>query len=306
MPNSSKQAKQPSRVFVKAQDWDATDDIDWFSMWTPLALSHFRSVTVAGSSYTDSIGFKAAESLYSDVLGVNIRLIAPPRTGQPEITIHFFTRGHEGTTTIWKETRGRWLIKQVCDYLAKAMPKTGYWSGNGVVEVLMDHRLKAKLIKPLAMGLNKHRDSRDCAFIYSAKATDDDKPVMDVFKLTKEDFRHAREDDAIAQFVMRGAIRNLDDDGPYAIYLYNEGQAERLRDHLLKIGFTNIELVPVDAAGIMDEPKPVGGKRGATVEERTAKANAAKEKDAARKAVEAGSRRKSRRTHAGGHGREAP
>ena len=124
-----KQAKQPDRVFVKTQQWDATDDLEWFSMWTPLSLAHFKSVQVAGSSYTDSIGFKTAESLFSDLFGVTIRKIAPPRTGQPSIDIHFFTRGHEGTTTIWKESPGRLLIKRVCDHLAKKLPRTGYWSG---------------------------------------------------------------------------------------------------------------------------------------------------------------------------------
>ena len=87
-----KQAKRPDRVFVKTASWDATDDIDWFSMWTPLSLAHFASVQVAGSSYTDSVGFKAAESLFSDLLGITIRPIKPSRTGQPTIAIHYFTR----------------------------------------------------------------------------------------------------------------------------------------------------------------------------------------------------------------------
>lgn len=277
-----KQASQPDRVFVKTTSWEATDDIDWFSMWTPLSLSHFASVQVAGSSYTDSVGFKAAESLFGDLLGVKIRQIGEPRTGQPPITIHFFTRGHEGTTTFWKTSPGRLMIKKVCDHLGKKLPKSGYWSGNGVVEVLMDHRLKAKFIKPLAMGLNKHRAAKDCAFIYSAKATGDDAPVMEVFKLTEDDIRHAREDDAIAQFAMRGAIRNIEFDGAYAIYLYSESQAERLRDHLLKIGFTTVELVPVDEAGIMSAKRPKAGRRAPTPEERAAKLAGRQAKDAER------------------------
>ena len=31
-----KQAANPARVFVRTPNWDALDDIDWFSMWTPL------------------------------------------------------------------------------------------------------------------------------------------------------------------------------------------------------------------------------------------------------------------------------
>jgi hypothetical protein len=283
-----KQASQPDRVFIKATSWDATDDIEWFSMWTPLSLSRFASVQVAGSSYTESVGFKAAKSLFSDLLAVKIREIAERRKGQPAIDIYFFTRGHEGTTTFWKTSPGRLMVKQVCDCLGKKMPKTGFWSGNEIVEILMDHRLKAKFIKPLAMGLNKHRTAKDCAFIYSAKATGDDTPVMEVFKLTEDDIRHAREDDAIAQFAMRGAIRNIEFGDAYAIYLYSESQAERLRDHLLKIGFTNVELVALDEAGIMDENRPKAGRKPPTAEQKAAKEEARRLADTERKKAQRG------------------
>ena len=212
---------------------------------------------------------------------------------QPAITIYFFTRGHEGTTTFWKTSPGRLMVKHVCDHLGKKLLKSGYWSGNGVVEVLMDHRLKAKFIKPLAMGLNKHRAAKDCAFIYSAKSTNDDKAVMEVFKLTEDDIRHAREDDAVAQFVMRGALRDGAYDGPYAIYLYSESQAERLRDHLIKIGFTTVELAPVDEAGIMDSKRPKSGRRAPTPEEIQAKERKRLDDDAARKRDERADKAKS-------------
>ena len=263
-----KQVARPDRVFVKTTDWDAKDDIDWFSMWTPLSLSHFASVQIAGSSYTDSVGYRAARALFKDKLTFTEREIAPLRTGQPTISIHYFTEGHDGSTTFWGETEGRYCIKQVCDYLGANLPATGFWSGNEVVEHLMDHRLPAKLIRPLAMGLNKHRLSQACAFIFSGKATPQDKALKGVFGLTDDDIRKAREDDAVAQFVMRGAIRELAYDGPYAVYLYSKTQAERLRDHLVKIGFTSVETVAVTEAGIMDIRRAKTGRQERTPEER--------------------------------------
>ena len=74
-----KQAGQPDRVFVKAQSWDQTDDIKWFSMWTPLSLKHVASVQVAGSSYTKSIGYLTAKALYADILDATEREIAHRR-----------------------------------------------------------------------------------------------------------------------------------------------------------------------------------------------------------------------------------
>jgi len=66
------EARRPERVFVHATSWDEKDDIGWFSLWTPLALSEFASVVVAGSAYTDSIGFKVAQDLFEERLGVEI------------------------------------------------------------------------------------------------------------------------------------------------------------------------------------------------------------------------------------------
>lgn len=266
-----KQAARPDRVFVRTVSWDATENIDWFSMWTPLALSHFASVQIAGSSYTDSVGYLAVRELLDDLLDFSERKIAPARTAQPKISLHYFTQGHEGSTTFWETSEGRLRIKQVCDFLGGCLSERAFWSGNSCVQHLMEHRLPGSLIRPMAMGINKHREARDCAFIFSGKATPKDEPLKAAFGLTEEAIRHAREDDAVAQFVMRGAIRDLDYGGPYKIYLYSQSQAERLCDHLIKIGFSTVEVVPLEDAGLMDEIRAPARRREATPEERAAR-----------------------------------
>jgi len=288
-----KQAAQPNRTFVRAKSWDETADIDWFSMWTPLSLAHFQSVQVAGSGYTDSIGFRTARDLYSGLLGVTIRKIAPRRTGQPSIRIHFFTRGHKGTTTYWESHEGLRAIAPICDHLEAKLTKTAFWSGNKVIETVFYGRLVApNFIQPMAMGLNKCREMTACGFIFSATATADDKPLMAVFDLTKDDIERAREAEAIAQFVMRGAIRNLDYCGPYDIYLYSEVQAERLRDHLVNIGFAQVDLVAVDEAGIMELERVVGSRREPTPEELADKVAARRKADRVRKQTKSHARAK--------------
>lgn len=273
-----KQAAQPDRTFVKTTSWEAKDKIEWFSMWTPLALSDFATVQIAGSSYTDSVGYRAALALFDDRLAFTKREIAPPRKKQPSISVRYFTQGHEGTTAFWGESEGRLCIKKVCDYLAENLSESAYWSGNLVVQHLMEHRLPGRLIKPMAMGINKHRTSADCAFLFSAKATPQDGALKSVFNLTDDDIRHAREDDAVAQFIMRGAIRDLDYGGPYAVYLYSQSQAERLRDHLLRIKFTTVDVVPLVEAGLMDEVRVTRKRKEATPEELAARAERRREK----------------------------
>lgn len=246
-----KQAGKPARVFVKTPDWDATDEIDWFSMWTPLELAGFASVQIAGSSYTSSVGYLAAKAIYEDRLEFDERDVPVNRTKQPTITIHYFTDSHRGSTTFWGTSDGRRQIKQVCDHLAKSLPKVSFWSGNTVVQHLMEHRLKGELIAASAAGLNKHRRKRHCAIIFSGKATNADRGMMEVFGLTKDDIERAREDELIRQFTMRGAIRNLTFEGSYDIYVYEKVQAERLKSHFEDLKLTRAEMVGVDEAGLM-------------------------------------------------------
>jgi len=292
-----KQAGQPERVFVSTSNWDVTDEVTWFSLWTPLSLNHCASVQIAGSSYTRSIGFLAVEALFKEEFEVTIREIAPLRTAQPSITIHYFTQAHEGTSYFWQEdTQGRKMIKRVCDHLGGVLSETAYWSGNWIVEILMDHRLRADFIRPLCTGTNKKREATACAFIYSAKPKPSDSPLMEVFELSREQIVRALEGEAIAQFVMRGAIRNRDFGGEYPIYVYSRQQAEWLRDYLGEIGFTTVDVIPVDEAGIMDEvrvtsaPKPLSAEEKAAKEERAKLRDRDRQRAARAKAAEAAGR----------------
>jgi len=274
-----KQAANPARVFVRTSDWDAMDDIDWFSIWSPLELAGFASVQIAGSSYTSSVGYLGAKALFDDLLEFDERDVPVVRTHQPSITIHYFTDSHRGSTTFWEKSDGRLQIKQVCDHLAKTLPKASFWSGNTVVQQLMEHRLKGDLIKASAAGLNKHRLRQHCAIIFSGKATNADKGMMEVFGLGKEDIERAREDELIGQFAMRGAIRNLEFDGAYEIYVYEKVQADRLKAHFDKLLFINLELAPVDEAGLMKVRRKSDGP---TDQEKEAKKSDQNEKAAKR------------------------
>lgn len=246
-----KQAANPARVFVRTPNWDAMDDIDWFSIWSPLELAGFASVQIAGSSYSRGVGYLGAKALFDDLLEFDERDVPVERNGQPSISIRYFTEGHRGSTAYWDTSDGRLQIKHVCDHLAKKLPKASFWSGNTVVQHLMEHRIKGDLIAASAAGLNKHRARQHCAIIFSGKATKADKGMMAVFGLEQDHIERAREDELIRQFVMRGAIRDPAFDGAYDIYVYEKVQAERLKDHFEDLRFDTIELIPVTEAGMM-------------------------------------------------------
>lgn len=248
------QASQASRLFVDVRSW-AEKTFQWVSVWSPHVLEGLAaSVKIAGASYLTSIGALVSRTR------VNFaeRVISMPRRGMPTIRVHYFTQGHEGSTALWKTSRGRSFIVKLCDYLVANEPNLGFWSANDVVANLLEHRVPGEKIDPKVAGQNEYRDLTRCAFIYSARQTPDDAPLKALFGITDEEIQIARQDEDVLQFVMRGAVRMGDYAGPYDIYLYSRSQAERLEAQLVGSGVGTVELVPVEAAGFMYATRPSG------------------------------------------------
>lgn len=276
--NFIKAAQRPSGVFVNIVDWQDAKSFEWCSVWSPTFLRHTRSVKIAGASYLESLSFRAVNKWWAEEVLFQPREIVRHRTGCPAISIHYFTQAHDGTTKLWEESIGRRFIKAICTYLTEQEPSLGFWSGNKVVRWLMEHRVNGEPLKPKQAGVNKFESAESCAFIYSSKPLDGDAPLRSLFEITDEQILAARETEDIFQFVFRGAIRRPEYDGAYRIYLHTRRQAEALKARIEETGIAqSVELVPVDAAGIMDEK--VGrstknsGDRAPPVAERIARPN---------------------------------
>jgi hypothetical protein len=239
-------------VYVNRTEWKK--DFGWCSVWLPTALSHFASCQFAGASYPTSLGAVVAKKLLGDELTFRTEVLSANRTAHPTIRVHYFTQSHEGTSKLWSTSPGRAFIVPICDFLGKVVPPIGFWSGNGEVAILMDHRVPGGPIKPKVAGLNEWRDETSCAFIYSSKPMPGDEPLKDLFGLTDDEIRRSREDEDVIQFVMRGAIRNADFGGEYDIYVYSRRQAETLVTQLVASGVgQSVTLVPELDPGVMDK-----------------------------------------------------
>lgn len=239
-------AQRPNTVFVNTRNFSGS--FDWVSVWSPHVLESIAaSVTIAGASYESSVGALVAQ----DYVRFQKRPIPMNRTGQPLIRIHYFTQGHEGSTALWSQSEGRAFTVKLCDYLVANAPGLGFWAANEPVANLLEHRVAGLHLSPKAAGQNAHRNETSCAFIYSAQPTPQDRPLKELFRLTDNQIRIARQDEDVLQFVMRGAIRNAAYEGPYDIYLYSRSQAERLETQLTGSGVGFVELHPADA-GFMD------------------------------------------------------
>jgi hypothetical protein len=251
--NFIKAAQRPSGVFVNIVDWQDAKSFEWCSVWSPTFLRHTRSVKIAGASYLESLSFRAVKKWWAEEVLFQPREIVRHRTGFPSISIHYFTQAHDATTKLWEESIGRKFIKAICDYLTEQEPSLGFWSGNKVVRWLMEHRVNGEPLKPKQAGMNEFAAAESCAFIYSSKPLDGDAPLRSLFEITDEQILAARENEDVFQFVFRGAIRRPEYDGAYRIYLHTRRQAEALKARIEVTGIArSVELVPVDAADIMD------------------------------------------------------
>ena len=234
-----KEAERPTGVFIDDAALKAHNAFRWFSFWSPTYLSAFNDIYISASNYTGSLGYRAMAHFFPDKFDLVETDVSRPRIGQPSIEIRYFSDSHTGSTSFWDKKDGSKAIVEVTDYIVKHTPDLEFWSANSNVEKRFRGRLGGEYISPLAMGLNKFRDKTKCAFIFSAKYTPGDSPIIDVTDITAGDITEARETEAIRQFIMRGAIRNSDYTGPYLIYLYEKPQAEAIQRHLTNSGYTN-------------------------------------------------------------------
>lgn len=252
-----KLAMRPQGMFIKLTEWSQVNQgsLPWFSLWTPLELRTFESITIAGAGFLSSTAYKVMISTFAE-LDFRPSVLGKDRVTQPRVRLFYFTQGHRGSTTFWGSSEGRKCLVAAEQWLSANVPDLCFWSGNEAVRHSMEHRLPGKMVSPKVAGLNRYRDATSCAFFYSSKALPQDEVLKSVFELTDADIFAAREVEDVFQFVMRGAIRNPDFGGAYDVYLYSVDQAEHLRDIFATNGLADVELVPVSEAGIMDVSRP--------------------------------------------------
>lgn len=229
---------------------DVRKPVPWVALWRLDQLTALSSVTIAASTFIGSIAHRVWKSLYGADVVFREHRLGLARLAQPNITIHYFTQGHEGSTTFWDD-QGHDHIVAVVEWLKKNRSDLGYWSGNKDVRKQFRGRAFGKLEQPKLAGLNRLRDATSCSMIYSAKSVEDDKPIIKMFGITKDEVQASREDEDIYQFVCRGAIRDLNYGGPYDAFVYSRSQAERLAKKLADAGYDDVNCVGVEDAGIM-------------------------------------------------------
>lgn len=247
-------------TFVDLREWSdaarSRSPVRWWSMWSFTTLEACASVMMTAASFSDSIAFRSIRKFDAErvkVVEVNVSA-GTPRT-QPNVLIHYFTRC-PGSTTWWEGDEGSHCLVQISRHLER-IGFDGFWAANEGVVPYFRHRFNGTRCQPKQAGTNSLIDQTACAMVYSNKAQNSDAASIEVLGLDSEAIRSAREEEDVFQFVLRGAIRDSSYGGTYRVYLHDLHQAEALSRRLRASGITNdIEIVPVNEAGILDVQRP--------------------------------------------------
>ena len=251
-------------VAVDLRSWDEARitgrRVRWWSIWTPMALKGAATVGLAASGFRDSLLARACTKLHGDDLAIEFVDVAHgARRANPKIRVHYFTP-HRGSTAWWQSDQGSRCLVAISRHL-EGIGFDGYWSCNEAIRPYFIHRFGGDACAPRLAGTNSLRHHRAVAYIYSNKAQKADDAILEFLDLDKEAITRVREDEDIAQIVMRGAIRDPSYDGDYDIYLYDRHQAEELRDYLIEHRVSDrVRVVPVVEAGIMNVRRPRSSK----------------------------------------------
>lgn len=256
-----KHATNPRReVFVDLSAWEDARAhgrrVHWWSIWTPMSLHSCASVGITGAGFFQSLLHRACVFVHGDALAFErIDQSMSARRERPRVSIHYFTR-HPGSTTWWETHDGSRCLVRISEYLQR-IGFAGYWSSNTNIKPYFWHRFGGDAVEPRQAGTNALRHHTACAYIYSNKAQPGEHGLLELLGLNEEAVTVAREQEDIIQFVMRGSIRDPGFDGSYDIYLYDQDQAQKLRDYLINEGITDqVGVLAVEEAGVMDVERP--------------------------------------------------
>jgi hypothetical protein len=223
---------------------ESKKQVEWFSAWTLTSLKACQDVVLAAASYEISLLHHVTEALAPGAVEIEIKTITLQKTPQCRFLIHYFTKGHRGSTSYWGDfEKGGLAMKIVGRHLQSQ--KLGFWSGNNVVREQFQCFLDGEHVSPRQEGTNSLMKHTSCAFIYSSKMLPQDEIICKLADLSPADVERAREHEDIYQFVMRGAARDPEFAGDYKVFLYSLDQAEMLARLLATNGITS-ELVPIE------------------------------------------------------------
>lgn len=256
---------QGRRLHADLANWEELADgreLSWWSFWPIASASAFSEVIAIANNYTQSLSAQmeaAWEGTDANVLYERLALApALPRVARA-VTIHFFAED-PASTAVWATAEGKASLLRIADWLkgnAPQDPSQFLWSGNDVVrETLRGAALGGTEARPVQPGINAYRGIAWVAMIFSAKMLARERRALRLFQLDRSEVREAREFEALAQFTLRGSLRDPHSSAHARLCVYDRAQAEWLSAFLTKHRFAHPVSIEFENVGVVSRAIP--------------------------------------------------
>ena len=216
-------------MLINADNWlkMATKKFRVFTLFEPDHLTVFKSVTILGNRFTDSLLHRCWSKIGVQFVSVEDAVLRQPVTPIGErLEVKYFSNRKASFNYFRDEADP---LRTVQDWCRKAL-------GNYDVYYTVNSAFLGSFTFPgqerisvLAHGHNKLKDKTVGIFMAAMKGKPQEYAMIrDVFGVTKDEFDRAREYEALYQFVMRSNLRVYDSDKKVDMYVFSKAQAEFL------------------------------------------------------------------------------
>ncbi|MEG1451768.1 hypothetical protein [Brevundimonas sp.] len=230
------------------------DSFSWWSVWSFEELKHFKRVTILANAYPEKLSFKIGSIVQNVKFVPHHRPTTRHWTSRP-VTIRYFSE-ESGSRTYFESDVGQRNLSRIARWSRNAASPLTYSSKNSYIE----DNLGGTEIKPLSTGRNDLQTYDRGVFVYSAQASNDEVVLLERMtdgKITRQDIKRDRELEAIAQFALRGTLRNPTHQGTFELCLFSKEQAEETADFLVRNGYVTSEDIRLEFVDLKLEAKPV-------------------------------------------------
>jgi hypothetical protein len=240
---------ETNEVFAQVTDWAALGlkDVAWnyFSTWDVAQLADYRSVTLLGNDFKNSVFAKTVAAKNPNVFWHEIATPLRQPFARRSMEIRFFAYRHSASTSLFTTDDGQRHLRLVGDHLrATCRPAEHIWATSGSASAVGS--IFGTKLSPHQSGSNFWQSKTEASFIYTAKPKPFERTMADVMGFDGDAFWHERELEPMVQFMARTSVRDPNSTESIFLTVYDHVQAQHLKRYFDALGYVDCELKMVD------------------------------------------------------------
>lgn len=237
---------------VEASEDDMSPAWDWWSVWSPVTLSHFNRIVFMANAFDTSLTFNMMQAFH-DIEWNEIKINHRPYAKR-KVVIEYFADKHVASRYLFQSEKGRDNLRKVAEHLSDA---DKIWMTNEAYLPAL-RGVGGQKLSPIQSGSNSYQDYHQAAAIYSAKPSSEILRVLEAIGLTGDHWTESVEYETILQFMTRTSVRDADSTETVVLSVYDSRQASYLARYFNALPHCDVTVQLTDLGFARDKTKPVG------------------------------------------------